>query len=132
MAKNKLTPKQEKFVLHYHEHGNAYKAYCHAYNVGNMKRNTIDRSAKELIDNHKIATRLEKLKDKAQEKVQYRVIDAFNELCDAYEFAKEQGAPSAAIQAIKAKIELFRLTDKQSNIHESPNIKDADKLFPDE
>lgn len=60
MAVN-LTPKQEAFCLHFHEFGNASDAYRHAYNAQNMKPETVNRKAKELLDNGKIAARLQEL-----------------------------------------------------------------------
>ncbi len=60
MAVN-LTPKQEAFCLHFHEFGNASGAYRHAYNAQNMKPETVNRKAKELLDNGKIAARLKEL-----------------------------------------------------------------------
>lgn len=54
-----LTPKQEAFARAYIETGNASEAYRRAYDAGNMKPETINRNAKALLDNNKIATRLE-------------------------------------------------------------------------
>ena len=64
MAANKLTPKQERFVLHYFEHGDASKAYRHAYNAERMKPATINRKAKAELDKGKIAARLSELAEK--------------------------------------------------------------------
>lgn len=61
----KLTAKQEKFCLAYLETGNASEAYRQAYNAENMKPETINRKAKDLIDNGKIAARLSALNEKA-------------------------------------------------------------------
>lgn len=57
-----LTPKQEKFVNKYLECGNASEAYRHAYNTANMKPSSVQRKAKELLDDGKITARLEYLK----------------------------------------------------------------------
>lgn len=59
---SKLTPKQDKFCLEYLKDGNASRAYRESYDTDNMKEATINREAKSLIDNPKIATRLEELK----------------------------------------------------------------------
>lgn len=53
-----LTPKQEAFTRAYIETGNASEAYRRSYDAGNMKPETINRNAKALLDNNKIATRL--------------------------------------------------------------------------
>jgi phage terminase small subunit len=58
-----ITPKQEKFALLYLETGNASEAYRQSYNAENMKQETIHRKAKELLDNGKVAARIEELKD---------------------------------------------------------------------
>ena len=57
-----LTVKQEKFVKKYLECGNASEAYRHAYNAENMKPSSVQRKAKELLDDGKITARLEYLK----------------------------------------------------------------------
>ena len=56
-----LTPKQERFCLEYLKTGNASEAYRRAYNAQKMKPETINRKAKELMDNGKIAARLAEL-----------------------------------------------------------------------
>ena len=56
-----LTPKQEQFCHEYLKTGNASEAYRAAYNTSKMKENTIWRSAKEVMDNHKVAARIAQL-----------------------------------------------------------------------
>lgn len=56
-----LTPKQEAFSLTYLRTGNASAAYRQAYDAENMKPETVNRKAKELLDNGKIAARLREL-----------------------------------------------------------------------
>lgn len=63
-----LTPKQESFCLAYLETGNASEAYRRVYATGKIKPETINRSAKELIDNPKIAARLAELTKEATSK----------------------------------------------------------------
>ena len=58
---SKLTQKQEGFCLSYISSGNASKAYRENYDCSKMKEATINRNAKALLDNNKIATRLEEL-----------------------------------------------------------------------
>ena len=64
----KLTIKQEAFCLAYIESGNASAAYRSAYNAGRMKPATINRKAKELLDNGKIAARLQVLSAELNER----------------------------------------------------------------
>jgi len=62
----KLTLKQEKFCQEYINTGNATEAYRRVYSTSNMKDTTINRKAKELIDNGKVSARLVRLKEKLQ------------------------------------------------------------------
>ncbi len=59
-----LTPKQEIFCIEFVATGNASEAYRRAYNTGNMKPETINRNAKALTDDNKIATRVKGLLEK--------------------------------------------------------------------
>nr|DAE61773.1 MAG TPA: Terminase small subunit [Caudoviricetes sp.] len=61
MPSNKLTPKQEKFCNAYIETGNASEAYRLAYSCQNMKSETVNRMAFELVNNRKIAARVAEL-----------------------------------------------------------------------
>jgi len=69
MAKS-LTLKQENFCLAYIETGNASEAYRRAFNTERMKPETVNRNAKAMIDDSKIATRLVALKKPVIEKTQ--------------------------------------------------------------
>jgi phage terminase small subunit len=60
--KDGLTPKQEKFIHAYLETGNASEAYRLSYNVGKMKDSTVNRNAFALLQNDKIATRIDQLR----------------------------------------------------------------------
>ena len=66
--KDQLTEKQEKFTQEYLTNGgNATQAYVVAYDTSNMKPETINRTAKDLIDNHKITARLAEYRKTIQE-----------------------------------------------------------------
>ena len=65
-----LTPKQEAFCFGYLETGNASEAYRRAYDAAGMKAPTINRKAKELLDNGKIAARLAELRKPAADAAQ--------------------------------------------------------------
>lgn len=60
-----LTPKQEAFCLAYLKTGNASEAYRQAYAANDMKPATINRKAKDVLDNGKIAARLAELNQSA-------------------------------------------------------------------
>lgn len=59
---DQLTTKQEAFCLAYLEAGNASEAYRRAYDAGRMKAETINRKAKALMDDGKIAARIGELR----------------------------------------------------------------------
>lgn len=61
MMKEDLTPKQEKFCQEMSKLGNQRQAYKNAYNCKNMKDETIDRRACELMKDGKIRARLQEL-----------------------------------------------------------------------
>jgi phage terminase small subunit len=63
-----LTVKQENFCLAYMETGNASEAYRRAYNAENMKPESVNRKAKEVMDNVKIAARLSTLQERLAQK----------------------------------------------------------------
>ena len=63
-----LTEKQERFCLEYMATGNATESYRRVYNTKKMKPETISRNAKFLIDDNRIATRMEELRAPLLEK----------------------------------------------------------------
>src|SRR5215468_10217190 len=63
MANNKLTPKQEAFILAYLETGNASEAYRRAYNASGMNAATINREAHSLLEHPKVAPRIRELQN---------------------------------------------------------------------
>jgi len=56
-----LTPKQERFCQAYIKTGNASEAYRAAYDCSKMKPETVNRAAKQLLDNSKITARIKEL-----------------------------------------------------------------------
>lgn len=106
-----LTPKQENFCLAYIETGNASEAYRRAYDAEKMKPETINRSAKELLDNPKISTRLDELRVSIVERHKITVDDLIKELEEARALAlvAETVQASAAISATMGKAKLLGL-----------------------
>lgn len=109
-----LTIKQEKFCQLYVEKGNASEAYRAAYNADNMKKETVNRNAKSLIDNNKIATRIDELKKKIEKRHDITVDSLIKELEEARSaaLAAETVQASAAVNATMSKAKLLGL-DKQ-------------------
>ncbi|MBP5100386.1 terminase small subunit, partial [Pseudomonas protegens] len=60
-----LTPKQEAFCLAYLKTGNASEAYRQAYSAANMKPETINNKASDLLKKGEIGVRLEQLNQSA-------------------------------------------------------------------
>lgn len=117
-----LTPKQEAFALAYVETGNASEAYRRAYNAEKMKPATVNRTAKELLDNPKIAARIEELQSGHAERHKLTVDDLLRELEEARQAAltAETAQSSAAVAATMGKAKLLGL-DKQVIEHSGPN-----------
>ena len=112
MDEIKLTPKQEKFCLVYIETGNASEAYRQSYNTAKMKPETVNRTAKQLLDNRKIAARLDELREEHAKRHEITVDTLVAELEEARKLAFETDKAAAAVQATMGKAKLLGL-DKQ-------------------
>lgn len=64
----KLSVKQENFCNYYIECGNASEAYRRAYSCSNMKDESINVKAVELLNNGKIAVRVKELQEELKKK----------------------------------------------------------------
>lgn len=94
-----LTQKQEAFCLIYIEIGNASEAYRKSYNSANMADATINRKAKELLDNGKIAARIEAIRSKAAEAVGLTLQQHLTDLKRLRDMAESSEKYGPAIQA---------------------------------
>lgn len=109
-----LTIKQERFCKAYIETGNASEAYRRSYDAENMKTETVNRTAKELLDNRKIAARLDELKAKHSERHKVTVDSLLRELEEARELAKGVNQFSVAVSATMGKAKITgHIVDKQ-------------------
>lgn len=117
MAELKLTPKQENFCQLFIELGNASEAYRQAYDADSMNENTVNREAKRLLDNPKIATRLELIRKEHQTRHNLTVDDLLQELEEARKaaFEGDRVQVSAAVAATMGKAKLLGL-DKVSSL----------------
>jgi phage terminase small subunit len=105
-----LTEKQEAFCLAFFETGNAAEAYRRAYDVEpDAKNGWIYVEACQLLDNPKIALRLQDLRDQAQKLSIYTVRDALDEYDEARILAKAANNPSAVVAAVTGKVKLLGL-----------------------
>jgi hypothetical protein len=108
-----MTPKQEKFCLIYRETGNASEAYRQSYDCSNMKPESINRKAKELLDNGKIAARLQDLGKADMERHVVTTDTIAVMLREDRQFARECETPGAAVSATMGLAKLYGLlTDK--------------------
>lgn len=71
----RLTPKQENFCNFYIESGNASEAYRRAYACDNMKAETVNRKAVELLANGTITARVSELQAELKAKSDIRKED---------------------------------------------------------
>jgi len=115
-----LTPKQENFCLAYLETSNASEAYRQVYDCEGSSATTVNRTAKELLDNPKIAARLAELRAPIIAKAQLTVEDLLAELEEARRLAIDTEAPAPAVSATMGKAKLLGL-DKQVIEHTGPN-----------
>ncbi|MEY4839015.1 MAG: hypothetical protein RLZZ475_2874 [Pseudomonadota bacterium] len=102
-----LTPKQEAFAQAYIETGNASEAYRRAYDAGQMKDATVNRKAKELMDNGKITARLDELRAALVERHQATMDDIATMLREDREFARKCETPAAAVSATMGLAKLY-------------------------
>jgi phage terminase small subunit len=108
-----LTPKQEAFCLTYIETGNASEAYRQAYSCKKMKPETINRNAKSMLDDNKIATRVAELQKSHQERHNVTVDSLTDELDEVRTLAMEKEQVNAAVNATMGKAKLHGLlTDR--------------------
>lgn len=119
MARN-LTPKQEDFCRYYIETGNASEAYRKAYDCERMKPDSINRLAFALMNNVKIASRLEELRAEIARRHEVTEDSLIAELEEARDLAKNLMNPAAMVSATmgKAKITGF---DKKILQHQNPD-----------
>lgn len=111
-----LTPKQEAFCLAYIETGNASEAYRQAYNAENMKPESVNRKAKEVLDNVKITARVSGLQQVAADRALVSVLSITQELEEARALALENAQPAAAVSASMGKAKLHGLLTEKIDI----------------
>lgn len=126
-----LTIKQENFCKSYVETGNASQAYRLAYNAEKMKNNSVNRKAKELLDNVKITARISQLQKAIENRHNITIDSLIQELEQARQTALTAETPqtSAAVAATMGKAKLSGL-DKKVNKTISLSISLSD-LFED-
>ena len=109
-----LTQKQENFCLSYVEQGNASEAYRKAFNTSNMKAESINNKAYELLKRVDITARVDELRTAAAKRNEITVDDLIAELEEARQAALQAATvqASAATAATMGKAKLLGM-DKQ-------------------
>jgi phage terminase small subunit len=102
-----LTPKQERFVQAYIETGNATEAYRRAYRSDSMKPATVNREAKALLDNPKIAARLDEIRAMHLERHNLTIDDISRMLQEDRALARRLENPAAAVSATMGLAKLY-------------------------
>lgn len=96
---DKLTPKQEAFVLAYVESGSASDAYRKAYAAGGMTAKSIHETASRLLADPKIASRVAQLQAAAADRAVLTLEKHMDDLKQLRNAAVKAGKWSAAISA---------------------------------
>ena len=109
--KSALTPKQSAFCLKYIETGNASEAYRICYDIDGMKPATINRAAKQLLDNPKITTRLATLRESHIKRHNVTIDSLVDELEEARELGRELQKPEVMITATLGKAKVTGLSN---------------------
>jgi phage terminase small subunit len=104
-----LTIKQEFFCMKYIETGNASEAYRQSYNTKNMKPESINRKAKELVDNGKITAMLQNLRTQHMQRHNITVDTQTAKLEEIYRAAFEEGQYAASVSAVMSQVKLHGL-----------------------
>ena len=109
-----LTIKQDGFCLSYIEEGNASEAYRLNYSTSNMKKESVNRNAKALMDNIKISTRIKELQAEHKKRHMVTVDSLTKELEEARALALQTEQSTSMVSATMGKAKLHGLiTDKQ-------------------
>lgn len=116
----KLTPKQEDFCRAYMETGNASEAYRKTYKTDAMKPESVNRLAFALLQNIKITSRLEELREIAAKRHEVTVDSLLAELDEARELARELAKPEAMVSATMGKAKICG-HDKKILQHQNPD-----------
>lgn len=126
-----LTPKQEKFAQLYVELGNATEAYRQSYNT-KAKPESMNRIAKELLDNLKISSRINAIRDELAQSNKVTLDSLLAELEEARQAAlcAETPQSSAAVAATMGKAKLVGM-DKQIIDHRSSDSSMSPKSVSD-
>ena len=113
-ANQRLTPKQDDFCHKFLELKSASAAYREVYDAANSKPETVHRNATALLNNSKVATRLDELRAKADQYTEITLEEVSTALRTALDQALDRGQSGAAVAAAMGLGKLGGLvTDRQ-------------------
>lgn len=111
-----LTIKQENFCQAYVETSNQSEAYRRAYNAENMKPESVHRKAHEVMENVKVAARIDELKEMHVKRHEITVDTIRDMLLEDRAFAKEMESPSSAVSATTTLAKLYGLLSEKREV----------------
>jgi phage terminase small subunit len=97
----KLTPKQEAFCQAICDGMNQSDAYRHAYNAANMKPETVNKKAYELINDGHVTARIQELRGKLESKQMWTREQSINKAVEAIEMASKNGKPLEILKGVE-------------------------------
>ena len=125
-----LTPKQEAFVQALIAGKSQREAYKEAYNAANMKDETIDVRACELLKKSKVKVRYEELLEEHKQKALYTREEAINDLIWIKEKAREDiSNPKIGLRQANGTIYLNSVKELSllEDLYPDKKAKDDDK-----
>lgn len=126
-----LTIKQERFCMVYIETGNASEAYRQSYNCSNMKPESINNKAYELLKKVQITARLDELRGEHAKRHNLTIDDLIEELEEARQAALSAVVvqSSASVAATMSKAKLLGFLDKKEEDKSSDLVETLNKLI---
>ena len=98
---SKLTSKQEAFCQAICDGISQSDAYRLSYNAANMKKETVNSKAYELIQNGEIRARIKELKSKLENKQLWTREQSINKAIEAIEMASNNGKPLEILKGVE-------------------------------
>ena len=111
-----LTGKQEAFCQAIVKGSNQADAYRSAYNASKMKDETIYAMSSKLAADHKVAIRLQELRQPVVEKLQYGLEEAMREADDALAVSKSKKNGGAMVAAVTLRAKLSGLLVERKEV----------------
>jgi hypothetical protein len=115
-ANQRLTAKQEAFCRKFMELKSASDAYRSVYSAEKSKKETVHRCATELLDNPKIAARLDELRAQVTKHVEITLGEVSGALREALTMALERGQTGSAVAAANGLAKLGGLIVDQQRV----------------